>query len=178
MLRRLLMLGFLFAAAVPRLHAQLDPLNPPAAAVPNPLATPALTPGQLELYRLEAAFAADTARGGGRAFASWFAPDAVTLPNGKAPTEGQRAIARDAQWDPRIYQLTWKPDGARMGPSGDTGFTWGHFDAHSRDAQGQPVVRSGRYITVWKKIDGAWKVLLDASADDAPATDCCSLPKP
>jgi ketosteroid isomerase-like protein len=38
---------------------------------------------------------------------------------------------------------------------------------------------SGRYITVWKKVKGEWKVALDASADDVPAAgDCCVLPKP
>ena len=42
------------------------------------------------------------------------------------------------------------------------------------------VVISGRYFTVWKKLsDGTWKVALDASADEPPATgECCVLPKP
>ena len=56
-----------------------------------------------------------------------------------------------------------------MGPSGDTGFTWGHYEAHGQDAKGQPKTTSGRYITFWKKVGGHWKVALDASADDAPA---------
>ncbi len=67
-----------------------------------------------------------------------------------------------------------------MGPSNDMGFTWGHYEGHSRDAHNQPVVVAGRYITVWKKLpDGRWKVALDASADEPPnAGDCCALPKP
>ncbi len=56
-----------------------------------------------------------------------------------------------------------------MGPSGDTGFTWGHYEAHGQDAKGQPISSSGRYITFWKKVNGHWKVALDASANDAPA---------
>lgn len=174
MLPRLLFAMALLAA--PAARAQLDPLSKPAG--PNPLATPTLSAGQIVLYKLEADFAADVARRGGKAFAAWFANDAVTLANGKPAVEGHRAITAGANWDPAVYQLTWKPDGAQMGPSGDTGFTWGHYQGHSRDAQGQPVVQEGRYITVWKKVGNQWKVALDASADDAPATDCCSLPKP
>jgi ketosteroid isomerase-like protein len=61
-----------------------------------------------------------------------------------------------------------------MGPGGNTGFTWGHYEAHRHDAvshnaEGQPTTASGRYITFWKKVHGEWKVALDASADDVPA---------
>ena len=65
-----------------------------------------------------------------------------------------------------------------MGPSGDTGFTWGHYEAHGQNAKGQPTTTSGRYITVWKKVGGHWKVALDASADDAPAGDAATLGNP
>ena len=66
-----------------------------------------------------------------------------------------------------------------MGPSNDMGFTWGHYDGRSVDKNGQAVVTSGRYITMWKKLsDGSWKVAMDASADDSPPSECCTLPKP
>jgi len=157
--------------------AQLDPLSSRSTA-PNPLTSPTVNPATTVLYDLEARFAADVATGGGKAFASWFAEDGLELPNGKAPVIGQRAVRGMADWDPKTYQLTWTPDGARIGPSGDTGFTWGTYQSHSRDSNGEPVQRSGRYITFWKKENGAWKVALDASADAPEATDCCALPKP
>ena len=78
-------------------------------------------------------------------------------------------MRQTATWDPKTYQLTWYAEGAQMGPSGDTGFTWGHYEAHGQDAKGQAKTTSGRYITFWKKVGGHWKVALDASADDAPA---------
>lgn len=153
-------------------------LNKPTDNI-NPLSTPELSPGQIDLLKLEVQFAADVAKGGGKAFASWFADDAVTLTNGQPAKLGRAAIVGVANWDPKTYQLTWKAEGARMGPGGDTGFTWGHYDAISRDSNGQPVTLGGRYITFWKKVNGEWKVALDASADDAPAAgDCCALPKP
>jgi ketosteroid isomerase-like protein len=145
----------------------------------SPLTMPNLSPGELELVKLEGEFSDAVAKGGGKAFASWFAEDGVTLQNGKPPVRGHTAIAAAAVWDPKDYQLTWYAEGAQMGPGGTSGFTWGHYTSTAKDSKGQPVSLGGRYITVWKKVNGAWKVALDASADDVPAGgDCCALPKP
>jgi ketosteroid isomerase-like protein len=159
-------------------HAQLDPLQHPARTN-NPVTQPTLSSGQLQLLQLDIDFAMATLKNGGKGFSSFFADDAVTLNNGKPVTYGKSRIAADANWDPKVYQLQWQPLGAEMGPSGDMGFTWGHYDGHSKDAKGNDVTTSGRYITVWKKVDGKWKVAMDASANDVPAGgDCCALPKP
>jgi ketosteroid isomerase-like protein len=157
-----------------------DALAPSSSAISNPLAQPTLSPGVLMLMELEGRFEKAVAEGGGKVFSSWFADDAVTLNNGKPAVLGRTAIAAQAQWDPKTYQLTWQPQGGQMGPSNDMGFTWGHYEGRSKDKNGEPVVISGRYFTVWKKLpDGTWKVALDASADEPPATgECCVLPKP
>jgi ketosteroid isomerase-like protein len=157
-----------------------DPLAQSSGAITSPVTQPTLTPGVLLLTELEGRFEKAVEAGGGKVFAEWFAEDAVTLNNGKPAVLGHRAIAEQAQWDPKTYQLTWQPQGAQMGPSGDMGFTWGHYEGHSKDKNGQPVVISGRYFTVWKKVpDGSWKVALDASAEEPPAAgECCVLPKP
>ena len=146
----------------------------------NPLTQPTISPGALTLLELEGRFAQDVASAGGKAFAKWFADDAVTLNNGLPAVLGRAAITAQAQWDPKQYQLTWVPQGAQMGPSNDMGFTWGHYEAHSIDKAGQPVTKTGRYMTVWKKqANGDWKVVMDASADEPPgAGECCALPKP
>lgn len=146
----------------------------------SPLTQPTLSPAVIHLMELESRFQAEVEKGGGKAFASWFAEDGVTLNNGKPAVLGHRAIAETAVWDPKTYQLTWQVQGAQMGPSGDTGFTWGHYESRGTDRNGQAIVSSGRYITFWKKVsDGSWKVALDASALDAPAAgECCTLPKP
>src|SRR5271170_7158205 len=98
-----------------------NPLTKPAA---NPLTDPTLSPGTAFLFNLEAKFAQDTATGGGKAFASWFADDAVTLGTGEPAVAGKAAIAAKANWDPAKYQLTWTPQGGQMSPAGDMGFTW------------------------------------------------------
>src|SRR5215469_149754 len=148
--------------------------------VVNPLTQPTLSPGVILLMELEGRFAQAVATGGGKAFAEWFAEDAITLNNGQPATMGRAAIVAQAKWDPKDYQLTWTPQGAQMGPSNDMGFTWGHYEGRSKDKNGQPVVISGRYMTVWKKMaDGSWKVAMDASANEPPqAGECCVVPKP
>jgi len=157
--------------------AQLT-LTPGAATAPaQPLTDPSYNAQAQPLLEADKRFAADVLRGGGAAFAAWFADDAVTLSNGKAAVEGRAAISRDTTWKPADYQLTWTPDGARMGPSGDSGVTWGSYQGHSRDHEGNSLIVAGRYITVWKKDkSGQWKVLLDASNDPPPdAGSCCSI---
>lgn len=182
---RMPMRTFILAAAVLLplsgwCQAGLDPLKRTAPALPSPLTEPTLSPGALQLLTLEGEFAQAVAKGGGAAFASWFADDAVTLNNGKTPVLGRANIAAKATWKASEYQLTWQASGAQMGPSGDMGYTWGHYDGTSKDHSGNPVVISGRYITIWKRMaDGKWKVSLEASAEEpAAAGECCKLPTP
>jgi ketosteroid isomerase-like protein len=175
----LVLAGVVFGLASQRVQAQLAiPDANAAEAAPNPLSDTTVTPGKMLLYDLEARFAKDVLARGGAGFADWFAEDGVALSNGAAPAIGKVAIAQSAKWDPKVYQLTWTPTDAQMGPSGDMGYTWGHFEGHSKDANGNPVVTSGRYMTIWRKgVDGQWKVVLDAGANEEPkAGDCCKLP--
>jgi ketosteroid isomerase-like protein len=166
-------------AAAPRAAlGQLAFPDATAQAAPNPLADPTVSPGKVLLFDLETRFAREVAARGGAGFAAWFAEDGVALGNGKAPLMGRVAIQKSANWDPKVYQLTWTPTDAQMGPSGDEGFTWGHFEGHSNDMNGNPVTVTGRFITIWRKqADGSWKVELDAGANEPVAAgDCCKLP--
>ncbi len=142
----------------------------------TPLKMPTLSPGVLQLLKLEGQFSAAVSAGGGKAFSSWFADDGVTLNNGQPAVLGRSAIASIANWDPASYKLSWYAEGAQMGPSDDSGFTWGHYDATTLDKDGKSSTSTGRYITFWKKVKGEWKVALDASANEPPPTN--GLPTP
>ncbi|MGB7267494.1 MAG: nuclear transport factor 2 family protein [Terracidiphilus sp.] len=171
--------GFAAGAGSRAAQAQL-PEPGMTSAAPNPLTDTTMKPGKMLLFDLEARFAKDVLERGGAGFASWFADDGVALGNGAAPLIGKVAIAKSANWSPKDYQLTWTPTDGMMGPSGDMGYTWGHYEGRSRDANGNPVLTSGRYITMWRKEpNGSWKVVLDAGANEPPAAgDCCKLPTP
>ena len=175
-----LLLGLGFAAGSASGQV-LDPgaLGPAASTTaPNPLADTSMGPGRGLLLDLEARFAKATAEGGGKAFATWFAEDGVSLGNAQAPVHGRAAIAKQATWLPKDYQLLWTPTDAEMSPSGDMGYTWGHYEGHSHDPDGGSKVTMGRYLTIWRKqVDGSWKVALDASSEEpAGAADCCVSP--
>ena len=180
-IRRGVLCGLVLAGAMIAPRAGFGQLTLPtgdAQAAPNPLTDPTVKPGKILLFELEARFAKDVLERGGAAFADWFAEDGVALGNGQAPMVGRVAIAKSANWDPKVYQLTWTPTDAQMGPSGDEGYTWGHFEGHSKDANGNPVTTTGRFITIWRKQpDGNWKVVLDAGSNEPVAAgDCCKLP--
>src|SRR5581483_11231019 len=96
-------ISFVMCLAVSAASARgqlLQPTPPQPGANPtgSVLTNPGLTPQDQFLYDLEAKFAADTAKGGGKSFGTWFAPDAVTLENGGAPVVGHDAIAARATW--------------------------------------------------------------------------------
>jgi ketosteroid isomerase-like protein len=161
----LLLPATLVAQAAPA-PAPAPALKPPAAAATLPQIIP---------------LSISVEKGGGKAFVSWFADDGVTLNNGKPVVLGKFHIAQTANWDPKDYQLSWYAQGAQMAPSGDAGFTWGHYDAQTKDKDGLPITQSGRYFTFWKKVNGKWKVALDASAEEpaeATPTTFGNIPPP
>ena len=180
-----LLLAAITLTGTTTLHAQnippattVSPAANPAVSPPTspakspftytPMKMPNLSPGVLELLKLEGQFSQAVYDGGGKAFATWFADDGVTLNNGQPAVLGRSAITAIANWDPATYKLSWYAQGAQMGPSNDTGFTWGHYDATTIAKDGKSSTTTGRYITVWKKVKGEWKVALDASANEPP----------
>jgi ketosteroid isomerase-like protein len=175
-LRLVVILGLLFTGA--SLHAQLQVPSASAPATNNSALTdPTFHVDVQVLLDADKRFAAEVLKGGGAVFASWFADDAITMSNKQAVLQGKSAITSDTTWKPADYQLIWAPDGARLGPHGEMGITWGHFEGHSHDNQGNPIVTSGRYLTVWEKDkSGRWKVLADTS-NEAPVEkdSCCSI---
>src|ERR1700744_3094439 len=66
----------------------LDAIPPSSAPLSNPLTQPTLSPGVLYLMELDNKLSQDVASGGGKAFASWFTEDAVTLNNGRPAVYG------------------------------------------------------------------------------------------
>ncbi len=100
---------------------------------------------------------------GSAGYMSYYAEDAVELPNGAAPIVGKANIAKGMGFlDDKNNRLTWAAMGADISSSGDLGYTWGDFEFLGKDKDGIQHVEHGKYITVWKKqADGNWKVAVD-----------------
>ena len=123
------------------------------------------------LKQLEGEFMKAAADKGSQGYMSYYADDAVEVPNGAALIRGRVEIAKGMGFlDDKNNQLLWTPVGADISSSGDLGYTYGTFEFHSKDKDGKALVDYGKYTSIWKKqTDGSWKVVLDmGNASPAP----------
>jgi ketosteroid isomerase-like protein len=109
-------------------------------------------------------FARDTAEGGVEAWVSYFSQDGVMLPDTGEVVRGHESIRAlmGPAFDVPGYSLSWTPEFAEVSASADLAYTFGTYEASAPDAEGNPVVTRGRYVTIWRKdANGSWKVVLD-----------------
>jgi ketosteroid isomerase-like protein len=66
-------------------------------------------------------------------------------------------------------QLTWKAVKIDVADSGDLAYSLGNWQLKGKNAKGEEVTQTGKYITVWKKQKGgSWKVVADTGTVDPP----------
>jgi ketosteroid isomerase-like protein len=116
-----------------------------------------------QLMRVDAEFSqAAQTLGVGEAFLRYADADATMLPPGQGPVTGLAGVREQFADFPAGTTLAWKPFKAEAAASGDLGYTLGTYEMHGKDKDGKPVVRYGKYCSVWKKQkDGAWKWVVD-----------------
>jgi ketosteroid isomerase-like protein len=133
----------------------LTPARPAASASPKVTAE--------RLKQLEADFMKAAAEHGSAGYMSYYADDAVELPNGGPIIQGKVNVAKGMGFlDQKDNHLTWAPVGADISASEDLGYTYGTYEFRSKDKEGKPVVDHGKYTSIWKlQTDGNWKVVLD-----------------
>jgi ketosteroid isomerase-like protein len=119
--------------------------------------------GTAALMNIENNFMKAAASHGSQGYMSYYADDAVEVPNGETFLQGKENIAKTMGFlDKPDNHLTWAPVGAGIAASGELGYTYGRYEFSSKDKDGKPAVDTGKYATIWKKqIDGSWKVALD-----------------
>jgi ketosteroid isomerase-like protein len=136
--------------------------RPPVAASPATAET---------LKHLEGEFLQASLEKGSAGYLSYYAEDAVEVPNGGPVIAGKAEIAKGMGFlDDKNNRLTWTPVGADISSAGDLGYTYGTYQFRAKDKDGKPTVEYGKYTTIWKKQrDGSWKVVLDmGNASPAP----------
>jgi len=119
--------------------------------------------GTAALLKIEGEFMKAAAEHGSQGYMSYYADDAVEVPNGGAFLNGKENIAKTMGFlDDKDNRLTWSPVGAGIASSGDLSYTYGTYEFRSKDKDGKAIVDHGKYTTIWKKQkDGSWKVALD-----------------
>ena len=94
---------------------------------------------------------------------SYYADDALVMPPGApiATTPQQRrAVWQNLLSDPKST-LNFGRIKLEVSKSGDLACDIGWTEFKTTDAQGKTIVQRGKYVVVWKKIKGEWKVAAD-----------------
>lgn len=104
------------------------------------------------------------ARGDVETIVGLYAEDAWFLPAGSEPLHGRDAIRgwwQKTLEDPPWQSLKFGPTEIRFAEGGDMAYDVGSSRTTVAGDDGK-TVRKGKYLVVWKKIDGEWKVVADA----------------
>ena len=124
--------------------------------------------GVEDLLEADRAFDRVTTEKGLDGWMSYFAEDAVRLDlHGEVVRDLDAIRAKDGAMfaDPQI-RLTWSPTDAGLFRDGRHGFTRGRYRVIRQDEEGSVVISRGAYLSMWRRENGAWKVILDTGAAD------------
>jgi ketosteroid isomerase-like protein len=105
------------------------------------------------------------------AVVGYMTEDGETLAPNEPAAHGADAIR--ASWKGLLalpdLVIKWEPKRVQVASSGDIGYTSGTWTLTFTGPNGKPVSDHGKYLEVWKKIDGKWKCTLDMYNSDVPA---------
>lgn len=104
------------------------------------------------------------------AIAQLYAEDAAVMPTNEKAAVGRQAIG---EWWKRSmqmpgYDLTFATDQLLLSKSGDLALDRGTYRFAATPAQGA-ISDTGKYVVVWRKVGGEWKVAADIFNSDLPA---------
>jgi uncharacterized protein (TIGR02246 family) len=113
-----------------------------------------------------AEFSAAAAKGDGAALAALYASDAQVMPAASDPIRGRKAIQK-------FWQGALESGVAAVGLKtievfghGPTATEVGEYELRDK---ADKVLDHGKYIVVWKKVGGDWKLLRDMFSTNVPA---------
>lgn len=136
-----------------------------AAAAGAPVDTKA---AENEIRAIDSTYFAAVAAKDANAIAAIYTSDAVSqVPNASA-LKGHDAIVKYYQDFFKTPQLTMTggPDAIKVSDDGTMAYDSGTYKASWADAKGKVTKDEGKYLEVLKKVDGKWKVLIDANNSD------------
>ena len=99
-----------------------------------------------------------------------YAQDGVALPQNEKAAIGRQAIVQmwGRQMQTPDYALTFGTEQLVFSNSGDMALDRGWYRFSAKGPKG-PINDTGKYVVVWRKIDGQWKVAEDIFNTDLPA---------
>ena len=138
----------------------------PVLAIVILFSTPAFAGPKEDLMAVDSAFARlSVEKELDQAFIAYLAQDGQTF-TGHTPLKSKADAIRRfndpkaPHTDPKV-KVDWAPDTGTVSADGTMGWTEGHF---SRTGPGVSI--TGRYLTVWVKENGSWKLRADLGNTD------------
>ena len=124
-----------------------------------------------DLAGMEDAFCAMARdRGIRAAFEHFAAPDVAFIDTDPRRFRGLAAVRERVGPDRPGVTLTWSALFTEVSDDGTLGYNWGRYEWRGPGPDGKPVVRTGFFLTIWKRQpDGAWRYVTDAGAPDRAA---------
>lgn len=102
--------------------------------------------------------------GAADAFSKYLVDDALKLPQNGPAVRGLENIVKSLAGE---YSLRWTPQDAAVSGVADMGYTWGRW-LLTVDTESGALERRGKYLNVWVKRNGEWKVLVDMGSQADP----------
>lgn len=102
-------------------------------------------------------------------FAALFAPDGQLLFPNKPAAVGRDAIRQDAEENFAVpgFSVSWEPSRYIISEGGDLAASIGTYNLVLTPPQGR-IEDRGKYMTLWRKVNGEWLVAADMINTDVP----------
>ncbi len=110
-------------------------------------------------------------------FCSYVAQDGAMLPPNAPIVAGKEAIRGmiSELYSQPGFAINFQASEAEVSRAGDLGYTIGAYELTHDDPAGNATTDRGKYVTIWKKQEGQWRVVVDIWNSDLPAP---ALPAP
>lgn len=163
-----LRLPLLLAALLPWLSAATGADSSSAAPVPASAMPARKEALKAELAKMEDAFCAMAKEKGIlAAFEHFAAPDVAFIDTDPRQYRGLEAVRRRLGPDRPGTSLTWSALYTDVSDDGTLGYNYGRYEFRAPGTDGQEVVRTGFFLTIWKRQpDGTWRFVMDNGAPD------------
>ena len=169
---RMIMLAVAAIAAVGCTKTSSSTTDTGTAAAPAATA-PAVdkTAAEAEIRAGDTAFFNAIKAKNANAAADLYSNDAVSMPANSPPLKGHDAIRKFNEDFVKLAQLvlTGETETIKFSDDGTMAYATGKYTGTWVDAKGKKVTEEGKYLNVFEKVGGKWKVVADAfSANAAP----------
>jgi ketosteroid isomerase-like protein len=113
------------------------------------------------------------------AFEHFAAPDVAFVDTDPRKFRGLAAVRERLGPDQPGVSVTWSAMFTDVSDDGTLGYNWGRYEWRSPSPGGQERVRTGFFLTIWKRQpDGTWRYVMDNGAPDRPAPNKVEEPTP